>query len=157
VGPVGVQPQVVTTANGTQVDPNALPIFPSPNASPSRDGPPNGSSDRASYSSDMVARPPPPVEKPKLTFAALEELRRDAKENPSDPAIQLEFAKALVEAGSVLAQEQGMGDPKRVAKSRENYISEAYKIIKKLSSSVDLLIGCLLIVGFYGSWETALS
>jgi hypothetical protein len=141
VGPVGVQPQVVTSANGTQVDPNALPIFPSPKSSPSRDGPPpsrqtNGSSDRASYSSDMIARPPPPVEKPKLTFAALEEYRRDAKENPSDPAIQLEFAKALVEAGSVLAQEQGMGDPKRIAKSRENYISEAYKIIKKLSSSV---------------------
>jgi TPR repeat protein len=82
------------------------------------------------------------VEKPKLTFAALEEHRRDAKENPSDPAIQLEFAKALVEAGSVLAQEQGMGDPKRVTKSRENYISEAYKIVKKLSSSVDLSLVC---------------
>ena len=76
-----------------------------------------------------------------MTFAALEEYRRDAKDNPSDPAIQLEFAKALVEAGSVLAQEQGMGDPKRVAKSRENYISEAYKIIKKLSSSVILSFG----------------
>jgi len=36
----------------------------------------------------------------------------------------------------VLSQEIGMGDPKRIAKSRENFNIEAYKIVKKLSSSV---------------------
>lgn len=116
------------------MDPNALPIFPSPksNPPPSRDG----NHSRESYASDRSVKRK--VEKPKLTFALLEEYRRDAKDNPSDPAIQLEFAKALVEAGTVLAQESGMGDPKRVAKSRENYITEAHKIIKKLASSVYL-------------------
>ena len=98
------------------------------------------------------------LEKPKLTFALLEELRRDAKDNPSDPAIQLEFAKALVEAGTVLAQESGMGDPKRVAKSRENYITEAHKIVKKLASSVSFPAPPLLLsrfpsfVCFWGDW-----
>jgi TPR repeat protein len=80
----------------------------------------------------------PIPEKPKLTFALLEEYRRDAKEAPNDPAIQLDLAKALFEASIVLSQEQGMGDPKRVAKSRENYTSESYKLVKKLASSVSL-------------------
>jgi len=132
-GPVGVQSQTVVTPNGSTHDPNALPIFPSPNSKPpSRDG-----NSRESYASDRSVKRKP--EKPKLTFALLEEYRRDAKDNPSDPAIQLEFAKALVEAGTVLAQESGMGDPKRVAKSRENYITEAHKIVKKLASSVSPL------------------
>jgi hypothetical protein len=69
-------------------------------------------------------------------LALLEDIRREAKENPNDPAVQLDLAKALLEASVVLSHEQGMGDPKRVAKSRENYISEAQKIVKKLASSV---------------------
>jgi hypothetical protein len=69
-------------------------------------------------------------------LALLEDYRRDAKENPNDPAMQLDYAKALLEASVVLSQEIGMGDPKRIAKSRENFNAEAYKIVKKLSSSV---------------------
>jgi hypothetical protein len=130
-GPIGVQSQAITTVNGT-IDPNALPTFPSPKSN--ADSHPRQTS-VTSYSSDS-SRPVPKKEKPKLTFALLEDYRRDAKDNPNDAAIQLDFAKALFEAGNVLAQESGMGDPKRVAKSRENYIQESYKIVKKLASSV---------------------
>ena len=135
-GPVGVQSQVITTSNGNQIDPNALPIFPSPD----QNGPPpqgeNGLQDRESYSSEGSYRAPRVIQKPKLTLALLEDYRRDAKENPNDPAMQLDYAKALLEASVVLSQEIGMGDPKRIAKSRENFNAEAYKIVKKLSSSV---------------------
>ena len=129
-GPIGVQSQTIVTPNGT-VDPNALPVFPSPKSNTST----RETNSRESYASDRSVKRK--LEKPKLTFALLEEYRRDAKDNPSDPHIQLEFAKALAEAGTVLAQESGMGDPKRVAKSRENYITEAHKIVKKLASSVE--------------------
>jgi hypothetical protein len=138
--PPGVQSQTITMANGTQVDPNALPVFPSPknptNENPQPNGPP--ASYRASVSSEGSYPPTLTPEKPKLTFALLEDYRRDAKEAPNDPAVQLTLAKALSEASVVLSQEQGMGDPKRVAKSRENYNSEAYKIVKKLASSVSI-------------------
>jgi hypothetical protein len=134
-GPVGVQSQIVTNPDGTQSDPNALPIFPSNNGDE-----PTPASDRqshGSYSSEASYHAPIQIpEKPKLTFALLEEYRRDAKENPNDPAIQLDYSKALLEASTVLSPEQGMGDPKRVAKSRDNYNAEALKIAKKLSSSV---------------------
>jgi len=136
-GPVGVQSQIITASNGNSIDPNALPIFPSPDqkAPP----PPGGNGplqDRQSYSSEGSYRDQRVIVKPKLTLALLEDYRRDAKENPNDPAIQLDYAKALLEASVVLSQEIGMGDPKRIAKSRENFNIEAYKIVKKLSSSV---------------------
>ena len=137
--PAGVQSQTVTMANGNQIDPNALPVFPSPKNPPNENSRQNGPPppDRGSFSSEGSYRARMPIpEKPKLTFALLEDYRRDAKEAPNDPAIQLDLAKALLEASVVLSQEQGMGDPKRVAKSRENYIAEAHKIVKKLASSV---------------------
>ena len=139
-GPVGVQSQVITNTSGTEIDPNALPIFPSPEQKgPTPQQAPNvPPPDRASYSSEGSYRGPPRVmETPRLTLALLENYKRDAKDNPHDPAIQLDYAKALLEASTALSQEIGMGDPKRVAKSRENFISEAYKLVKKLSSSVD--------------------
>lgn len=138
-GPIGVQSQTITTANGEQIDPNGLPLFPSPKAPDTTPAAAAAvpSQDRASYGSEGSYRPPMAIpQKPKLTFALLEEYRRDAKENPNDPAIQLDYGKALHEASTVLSPEQGMGDPKRVAKARENYNSEAYKIVKKLASSV---------------------
>ena len=138
-GPVGVQSQIITTPNGNQIDPNALPIFPSPDQTAQTQGGGPPPSERGSYSSDgsnLTVRPRV-IEKPKLTLALLEDYRRDAKNNPNDPAIQLDYAKALMEASLVLSQEIGMGDPKRVAKSRENFNAEAYKIVKKLASSVN--------------------
>jgi hypothetical protein len=69
----------------------------------------------------------------------LEDMRQQAKDHHHDPAVQLDLAKCLLEASTVLSQEQGMGDPKRVVKARESFISEAYKITKKLASSVPIL------------------
>lgn len=140
-GPIGVQSQVVAAPIVQQADPNALPIFPSPERnSPENNNPQNQYNgdyympERQSSGSEPGTHRLP--ERPKLTFALLEEYRRNAKENPNDPAIQLDLGKALLEASVVLSQEHGMNDPKRVAKSRENYISEAYRIVKKLASSV---------------------
>jgi hypothetical protein len=134
---VGVQPQQIVSSTGKVHDPNALPAFPSrltveSPASDHRTSQGSGSDPPAS----VLARQSNPPPKPKLTFALLEECRRDARESPNDPAIQLDLAKALCEAGTVLALESGMGDPKRVAKSRENYFTEGMKLLKKLASTV---------------------
>ena len=132
---IGVQSQTIPGPNGTTIDPNALPAFPEPENS--RNNNPSPQNSRGSRSSEGSYRPPmPPPEKPPLTFQMLEEYRKDAKQHPNDAAIQLDYARALLEASVVLAPEQGMGDPKRVAKARENYVSDSHKLVKKLASSV---------------------
>ena len=151
LAPANVQPQPMLSPTGSKHNPNGLPVFPSPESSRP------GSKDRTSRSSEGSYRPPQVVEKPKLTLAILEDIRRAAKENPSDPAAQLELGKALLEASLVLSHEQGMGDPKRVAKCRENFISEGLKIVKKLSSSVFLFNLFMLMVGINRGWKTTLS
>lgn len=132
----GVQSQAITSPNGTVHDPNALPIFPSRNSLSSTQSRPESSGGRGSYGSDKRISKPQVQPKPPLTFALLEDYRREAKDNPTDPGIQLQYGKALVEAATVLAPEQGMGDPKRVTKARQDYIAEGYKIVKKLAASV---------------------
>ena len=134
---IGVQSQRMSGPDGTTVDPNALPAFPEPeNSRNSGTSLQNSRGSRSSEGSYGLPMPPPNPEKPPLTFQMLEEYRKDAKEHPSDAAIQLDYAKALLEASVFLAPEQGMGDPKRVAKARENYVSDAHKLVKKLASSV---------------------
>jgi len=134
---IGVQPQRISGPNGATVDPNALPAFPEPeNSRNSTTSLENSRGSRSSEGSYGPPIPPPNPERPPLTFQMLEEYRKDAKEHPNDTAVQLDYAKALSEASVVLAPEQGMGDPKRVAKARENYLSDAHKLVKKLASSV---------------------
>jgi hypothetical protein len=137
-GPIGVQSQTVVTATGQEIDPNALPIFPSPNKPPSSanvSSSANGVPQRSSYPDDRQSHASQDYpEKPKLTLAMLEDMRQQARNRQSDPVIQLDLAKALLEASTSLSQESGMGDPKRVVKARDSYIAEAYKIVKKLSS-----------------------
>lgn len=114
------------------IDPNGLPAFPEPENARNNPSPQNT---RGSRSSEGSYRPPTgPGERPRMTGEMLDGYRRDAKEHPGDTAVQLDYAKALFEASVFLAPEQGMGDPKRVAKVRESYVSEAYKLVKKLSS-----------------------
>lgn len=72
---------------------------------------------------------------PPLTLDQLERLKQTARANPRDPAMQLNLAKTLVEAASVLADEGGRADPKTRSKNRERYILEAHKIVKKLVSA----------------------
>lgn len=67
-----------------------------------------------------------------VTHTELDQLRAKVNSNPNDYKSGLLLAKKLVEAASVLAGQDGRGDPKATAKSRENYIFDAHKRIKKL-------------------------
>lgn len=68
-------------------------------------------------------------------MAELNNLRESSKNNPEDFGLGLRFAKRLVEAASVLSNENGRADQKTTAKNRERYIMDAHKILKKLIQS----------------------
>lgn len=51
---------------------------------------------------------------------------------PANHALHLKLAKKLVEASRVLADEGGRADQKTKRNNQERYISEAYKLVKKL-------------------------
>ncbi|KAF4537629.1 Sel1-like protein [Lasiodiplodia theobromae] len=68
-----------------------------------------------------------------ITMDQLARLRNDAASRPNDKDLQLRFAKKLVEAAAVLADEGGRADPKTRNKNRERYTMEAHKIVKKLA------------------------
>lgn len=99
-----------------------------------------------------AARPPPQVSPPPthqnqpppnrgpsgqgskqpVTNAELSGLRDAFRSSPNNDRLGLQFAKKLVEASSVLANEGGRADSKQTARNRERYINDAYKIVKKL-------------------------
>ena len=81
----------------------------------------------SSHSSDSNKEPAP------VTPQELEQLRQATVRRPDDQAAQLILAKKLVEASIVLVDERS--DPRTKSKSREKYTSDAYKIVKKLSSN----------------------
>jgi len=81
-------------------------------------------------SSREVKRASPPI-----TAYDLNLLQQRVRNNPSDHAIALCYAKKLVEAASVLANEGGRADAKATAKNRERYIFEAHKLLKSLVSA----------------------
>lgn len=74
-----------------------------------------------------------------VTLEELERLKQAVKSKPSDQKAQLDLAKKLVEASSVLVDNDGRTDQKAKTKAREKYILDAHKIVKKLvhSNSVD--------------------
>ncbi|KAJ5772321.1 Tetratricopeptide-like helical [Penicillium odoratum] len=84
-----------------------------------------------------VAAPQPttPDVKTPITHDELERLQQKARGNPSDQATQLLLAKKLVEATTVLIQDNSRLDPKTKAKAKEKYIQDAHKIVKKLSQA----------------------
>ncbi|THC97099.1 hypothetical protein EYZ11_003417 [Aspergillus tanneri] len=73
---------------------------------------------------DMLATQP-------ITHEELQRLQQTAKSRPSDQKTQLLLAKKLVEASTFLVDESRM-DPRTKAKAREKYVTDAYKIVKKL-------------------------
>jgi TPR repeat protein len=79
-------------------------------------------------------QPPKPAE-PQVTTQELNELQQRVKANPQDYALGLKFAKKLVQAASVLSNENGRADQKTTAKNRERYILDAHKVVKKLVNS----------------------
>jgi TPR repeat protein len=67
-----------------------------------------------------------------VTHDELNRLRNAFKAKSSDSAVGLQLSKKLVEAASVLADENGTASAKAKNKNREKYILEAHKIVKKL-------------------------
>lgn len=93
-------------------------------------------------SAEQAGAPPPSNAKRDsvpVTHEELERLRQAVKSSPSDQKAQLVLAKKLVEASSVLVDNNIRTDQKSKNKAREKYILDAHKIVKKLvhSNSVD--------------------
>lgn len=70
-----------------------------------------------------------------VTQQELDQLQQRARSNPSDQALQLLLAKKLAEASKVLVADNSRLDPKTKNKTKEKYILEAHKIVKKLASA----------------------
>lgn len=68
-----------------------------------------------------------------VTHDELNRLRKAWKDKPTDDATGLKLAKKLVEAASVLADENGTADKRARDKNKEKFVLEAHKIIKKLA------------------------
>lgn len=81
----------------------------------------------ASQPARPVSMGPTPV-----TQEELQQLQQKVRGNPSDQATQLLLAKKLVEAATVLVGDNNRLDPKTKAKTKEKYVLDAYKIVKKL-------------------------
>ncbi|KAF9569957.1 hypothetical protein EC968_002399 [Mortierella alpina] len=67
-----------------------------------------------------------------LTIEVLDDMRQRAR-NSNDPAAQLEYAKALIEAAVTFGNDDP--DPKRQKKNKEALFLEGLKIIKRLATS----------------------
>lgn len=81
---------------------------------------------------------PPPMTVPggtaqtPVTIEEIQRLQQQARANPSDQKTQLLLAKKLVEASTVLVEDNSRLDPKTKAKAKEKYVMDAHKILKKL-------------------------
>lgn len=83
-----------------------------------------------------AARPVSVTEEPQVTIEELERLRAIIKNDPNDQQSALTLAKKLIEAADVLVPR--LPDPKTRARSRERYILDAHKILKKLVGAQNL-------------------
>lgn len=68
-----------------------------------------------------------------VTYEELDRLRQKTNSAPEDQATRLILAKKLIEASTVLVNERA--DTKTREKAREDYISQALKILKKLANN----------------------
>ncbi|KAI0099816.1 hypothetical protein GGR51DRAFT_384884 [Nemania sp. FL0031] len=82
------------------------------------------------------ARPLSVTEQPPVTIEELERLRAIIKNDPNDQQSALTLAKRLIEAADVLVPR--LPDPKSRARSRERYIMDSHKILKKLVGAQNL-------------------
>lgn len=93
----------------------------------------------AAAAAPAAPRPMPPdgmgVGPAPVTHEELQSLQAKARSNPGDQATQLLLAKKLVEAAVVLVDDNSRLDPKTKAKTKEKYILDALKSVKKLVSA----------------------
>lgn len=133
--------------------PDALPVHPSPirpglmqSSSPNQPPKPapvrnyNNSASPIQESNQLQPpatsdQPVVPSAAPRLTSSDLEKLRIVAKSNPTDQKAQLTLAKGLVQAASALEEYVPQTDQKARNKTRDRYIAEAHKIVKRLVST----------------------
>lgn len=96
--------------------------------------PPAGGLPQGPPPAQYGANPPPAkqAEAP-VTIEELEHLRAIVKQDPSDQASALRLAKRLVEASDALVP--NLPDPKARARSRERYLLDAHKILRKLEKA----------------------
>jgi TPR repeat protein len=92
----------------------------------------NSETSRASYESQQSEVKRQSIPHHPVTHDELNRLRNTLKANPADNATGLLFAKKLIEAASVLADEGGTADTRTKNKNREKYIMEGHKTLKKL-------------------------
>ena len=137
----------------SSMKPDALPVHPSPirpglmqNSSPNQPPKPapvrNYNNSASPLQESNQTQPPAtsdqlvvPSVPPRLTSSDLEKLRIVAKSNPTDQKANLTLAKGLAQAASALEEYVPQTDQKARNKTRERYISEAHKIIKRLVST----------------------
>lgn len=96
-------------------------------------GPPpaaRGAQGRPQPGSQQPNGRPSSVEHVPVTVEELERLRAVIKAEPNDQQSALTLAKKLMEAADVLVPK--LPDPKARARSRERYVMDAHKILKKL-------------------------
>ena len=122
------------------VRPGLMQDAPNPTDHPSRPPPVRQYSSTASSRPDtssgpkpQISRAPPEQDKSaSVGHSELEWLRSITRSNPSDKQTQLVLAKKLAKAASMLADEGGRADAKTKTRNQERYMSEAYRLTKKL-------------------------
>ena len=154
-GPSGPSPSSrngpTSPPNKPLPNPDALPHHPAPIRPGLMEGSPVNSANKPPpvrqyynnvspiYSAGSAEPPGPgPSEEGKrgsgsVTYQELDKLRQKTHANPEDQATRFLLAKKLVEASTVLVNERA--DPKSRDKARDDYIAQALKMLKKLSSN----------------------
>lgn len=128
----------------------------STNYSPSTTTPPAGGYPQGQVPPPQASNTPPPKQKEApVTVEELEHLRAVVKNDANDQATALRLAKRLVEASDALVP--NLPDPKARARSRERYLVDAHKILRKLEKAANpdamfFLADCLG-RGLFGSGE----
>ncbi|KIV99667.1 uncharacterized protein PV09_08722 [Verruconis gallopava] len=133
-GRTGTPNSVRTGAPVKPVNPDALPPHPTP-VRPGLSNTRMGAADiRQQQASRMSAEQPSTgrAMSGPVTVQELFKLREAVKSQPQNQAQALHLAKKLVEAAVVLADENGAADARTTQRNRENYVNEAYKLVKKL-------------------------
>jgi len=101
-----------------------------PAAAAGAQGRPSPAPQAAPQNLPQNGRPSSMNEQPPVTIEELERLRAIIKSDPNDQQSALSLAKKLVEAADVLVPR--LPDPKARARSRERYVMDSHKILKKL-------------------------
>lgn len=122
----------------TQNNPDALPHHPTP-FRPGHDKPPPVRQPANGPRSTPMPAPAPQQGQPNdlesqpVTHDLLRQLQAKVSHNPADYKVQLILAKKLVEAATVLIDDRM--DMKTKAKTKERYVLDGHKIVKKLVQS----------------------